>query len=790
MSVIGETALSYILEKLFDKLASSDLLKIFKQEQVDADFQKWKRMLLKIHAVLDDAEEKQVTRRLVKMWLDELQDLAYDVEDILDEFATEALQRELNPEPSKSKVRKIFDACVGSNRSFVMSMQSKMEDIETRLQRIVTDKNDLELSENTGGRTRTTISRVPTTSLVNEGCTYGRDEDKKAIVKLLLSGESSDAQLSVIPILGMGGLGKTTLAQLVYNDDDVSCYFDLKAWVCVSEDFDIVRVTKVILQSVTSETCDVKDLNLLQVKLKEKLSGKKFLLVLDDVWNEDYDDWTKLRSPFEFGALGSKIIVTTRNDGVSSTMGTTPAYKLKELPKDACLHVFTQHALGATDFIAHPELEEIGREILDKCKGSPLAAKVLGGLLRTKHDRDEWKHVLNSKIWDIPEEKSSIFPILKLSYQYLPSHLKRCFAYCSLFPKDYEFEEKELVLLWMAEGLVQETERNKSMEELGGEYFHDLFRRSFFQLSNNNESLFVMHDLLNDLARWAARGLFYILEDTMGGNKQSKISTKVRHFSYTRYLFDDIKKFEDFPEDMHLRTFLPLPIKKVGHLTNHVLSCLLPKLRYLRVLSLGGYGIIELPDSIDNLKHLRYFNLSNTKIRSLPESLSSLYKLQTLILKDCSRLKKLLMKIGNLVNLRHLDISNVDSIREMPVGIEKLKSLQTLSNFVVGKDTGSKIGDLMNLKFLQGRLCISRLENVFDAEDARRANLNGKKNLEALVIEWGSVIDDDIQVARVAIDCLDMLRPWKTVKELSINGYVGEKFPTWLGEPSFLIWWT
>uniref|UniRef100_A0A2N9FEU2 NB-ARC domain-containing protein n=1 Tax=Fagus sylvatica TaxID=28930 RepID=A0A2N9FEU2_FAGSY len=643
-------------------------------------------MLLKIYAVLDDAEDKQVTSRLVKIWLDEMEDLAYDVEDILDEFATEALRRELNPEPSKSKVQKFIDSCVGSNRCFVMSMRSKMEDIDTRLQRIVTEKNVLELRENTRGRTRTTRSRVPTTSLVNEGHTYGRDEDKKAIVDLLLSGESSNTRLglcfSMIPILGMGGLGKTTLAQLVYNDDNVSSYFDLKAWVCVSEDFDIARVTKEILQDITYVTCNDNDLNLLQRKLKEQLLGKKFLLILDDVWNENNDNWSNLRKPFEFGALGSKIIVTARNDGVSSTMGATRPYKLKELSNDACLTIFTQNALGTTDFSAHPELEEIGRKILERCKGSPLAAKVLGGLLCTTLDRDEWEHVLNSKIWDIPEEKSNIFLILKLSYQYLPSHLKRCFAYCSLFPKDYEFEEKELVLLWMAEGLVQETKGNKPMEDLGGECFCDLFRRSFFQQSSSNESLFVMHDLINDLAQWAAGGLCYRLEDTLDGNKQSKISTK------------------------------------------------------------------------------------------------------TLILKGCSRLIKLPEKIENLVNLRHLDITNVNSIKEMPVGIGELKSLQTLTNFVVGKDPGSKIGGLMNLKFLQGRLCISRLENVLDPEDARRANLNGKKNLDELAMKWESA-DDDLQDAKVAMDVLDMLRPWTTVKELSIDGYVGVKFPTWLGHPSF-----
>ncbi|XP_030965409.1 putative disease resistance RPP13-like protein 1 [Quercus lobata] len=785
MSVIGEAALSAFFGKLFDNLTSYDLLKFFQEEKVDADLKRWRTTLMKIHAVLDDAEEKQMTNRFVKIWLDELEHLAYDVDDILDEFATEALRRKLNPEPSTSKVRKIVDACIGSNRSFATSMRSKIEEIDTRLQNIVTDKKDLELRENAGlGRAGATRPRVPTTSLVNEGRVYGREEDKKAIVKLLLSGESSDAQLSVIPILGMGGLGKTTLAQLVYNDDEVSHYFDLKAWVCVSEDFDIIRVTKAILQSVTFEHCDANDLNLIQVKLKKTLSGKKFLLILDDVWNENYDDWTKLRSPFEFGAPGSKIIVTARNYGVSSTMGTTPAYELKELSNDACWNLFSQHALGTTDYTAHPKLEEIGRKILDKCKGSPLAAKVLGGLLRTKHDHDQWKDVLDSKIWDIPEEKSSIFSILKLSYQYLPSHLKRCFAYCSLFPKDYEFKEKELVLLWIAEGFFQETKGNKPMEDHGDECFRDLLRRSFFQRSSSNGSLFVMHDLINDLAQWAARGLCYRLEDVLDGNKQFEISTKVRHFSYIRSSFEGMKKFEDFPKDMHLRTFLPLPINRWGYLTNYIPNCWLPQLRCLRVLSLRGYEIFELPSSIGDLKHLRYLNLSRTKITSLPESTTSLYNLQTLLLKGCYRLIKLPEKIGNLLSLRHLDISYVNSIGEMPAGIKELKSLQTLSNFVVGKDTASKIGDLMNLESLRGTLCISNLENVLDVEDARRANLIGKKNLDALVMKWKPELDD-LQAAGSSLDILEMLRPWTTVKEISIDGYVGVKFPTWFGHPSF-----
>ncbi|KAF3946919.1 hypothetical protein CMV_026870 [Castanea mollissima] len=383
MSVIRDAALSAFFGKLFEKLTSDDLLKFFQQEKVDADLKRWTTTLMKIHAVLDDAEEKQMTNRLVKIWLGELEDLAYDVDDILDEFATEALGRELNPEP-KSKFLKIYDACVGSNRSFGTLMRSKIKEIDTRLQEIVTQKNNLELRENAGlGRTGATRPRVPTTSLVNEGDIHGREEDKKAIVELLLSGESSNAQLSVIPILGMGGMGKTTLAQLVYNDNEVSHHFEEKAWGCVAEDFDIVRVTREILQSVTFESCNDNNLDLLQVKLKGKLSGKKFLLILDDVWNENYNDWTRLRCPFEFGAPGSKIIITTQNDRVSSTMGTTQAYQLKELSNEACLIVFIQNTLGTTNFSAYPELQEFGPKILARCQGLPLAAKALGGLLHT-----------------------------------------------------------------------------------------------------------------------------------------------------------------------------------------------------------------------------------------------------------------------------------------------------------------------------------------------------------------------------------------------------------------------
>ncbi|XP_042964723.1 putative disease resistance RPP13-like protein 1, partial [Carya illinoinensis] len=416
-----------------------------------------------------------------------------------------------------------------------------------------------------------------------------------------------------------GGIGKTTLAQLVYNDKKVESLFDLKAWAYVSEDFDVAAVTKTILQSMSKELdCADKDLNWLQVELNKILLGKKFLVILDDVWNENYNDWTLLRAPFEAGAQGSSIIITTRNQGVSSLMRTikVPPFQLELLTNDACLSIFSQHALDARDLSAHPDLKDIGEELVRRCKGLPLAVKTIAGVLRSKHeDHNEWEKVLNSKIWDIPEERSGIAPALMLSYHKLPSHLKRCFAYCSILSKDYEFEEKQVVLLWMAEGLIQPRQDDEEMEDLGSVYFRSLLSRSFFQQSRINKSQFLMHDLIHDLAQTVASDICFRMEERSGGSKQENIPIKARHSSYLASRYDVTKRFEVFSKLTSLRTFLPLMPPNSGkcYLAHRVHLELVPTLRCLRVLSFHGYYITKLSDSIgDQLKHLWYLDLSKT----------------------------------------------------------------------------------------------------------------------------------------------------------------------------------
>ncbi|KAL5545574.1 hypothetical protein UlMin_005261 [Ulmus minor] len=424
--LVGGAFLSATLQVLFERIASGEVLDYVRgKRHYNGLLFKLETKLLSVSLVLDDAELKQIRNPAVKIWLDKLKDAADEADNLLDDIATDALEikvMEAEPRTSTSNMRNFFSNFVHSkDRDRV----TKMEEILGKLEYIAQQKNDLGLKEGRGEKPYP--SRLPSTSLIPESQVYGRDADKDAIIKMLLSDDvGSGKRIGVIPIVGMGGIGKTTLAQAVFNDHEVKEPFELKSWVCVSEEFDVCKVTKSILKAVDSRPCDVKDLNALQVQLEEKLAGKKFLIVLDDMWRENYDDWEVISRPFQNGAQGSKIIVTTRSDKVAKITRSVSTYSLKILSNENCLRLFAWHALGCEDFAAHSDLEKIGGEIVKKCKGLPLAAKALGGVLRSTIDVLQWERIVKSEIWDLTDEESNILPALRLSYYYLPSHLKRC----------------------------------------------------------------------------------------------------------------------------------------------------------------------------------------------------------------------------------------------------------------------------------------------------------------------------------------------------------------------------
>ncbi|KAL5560655.1 hypothetical protein UlMin_036866 [Ulmus minor] len=584
----------------------------------------------------------------------------------------------------------------------------------------------------------------------------------------------------------MGGIGKTTLAQLVYNDQRVKNHFQIRVWVTISTQFDVFYVTKQIFKEVTSREFGSKELSLLQGELSMALKGMKFLFVLDDVWTEEYLLWDELRGPFKFGASGSKILITTRSSNVASTTSRVQARTLRGLSYEFCWMLFIHHAFENEDLLnAYPEQREIGEEIVRKCRGLPLAVKSVAALLRSI-PLDEWRMILESQIWDLKlQEHASkyVLPALWLSYRHLSPQLRRCFAYCSIFPKDYRFYKEEVILLWIGEGLL-EARGGTRMEDVGEEYFKTLLSWSFFQLSYHdqisNESNFIMHDCVHDLAKFVLGDFGFRLD----GNNLLNLPSKTRHFSFMREQIHGLEQFEHISDAKCLHTFLPLPLGYSGTFSDECLVPLQKLLREegcLRVLSLYDCGIAKLPDSIGNLKHLRYLDLSYTSIKVIPDTICTLYNLETLLLISCIYLTRLPTHIGRLIKLRLVDFRG-SSIQELPQDICNMKDLQSLPRFILGKEhADSSIKELGAFQQLHGELSIQGLENVVDAKNVSEAKMGEKKFLTNLRLNWDGDSDDSVKQREI----LDRLQPHTNLKELIIDGYKGTRLSDWMGDQSF-----
>ncbi|KAL4607938.1 hypothetical protein ACB092_09G211600 [Castanea dentata] len=630
-----------IAVKVLEQLGSRAFQEISSAWGVRSDLKKLELTVATIKAVLLDAEEKQASDHRLRIWLGELKNVLNDVENVLDEFHYRVMQKEVLKRYGSTSKKVCHFFSTSNPLAVRFELAHKIKDIRKRVDDIAALKDKFNLAERLEDRKIINMHqrRDMTHSFVNPQNVIGRDDDKEEIIDLFMDPfENAGRNVNVIPIVGIGGLGKTTLAKLVYNDERVVSHFQLRMWVCVSEDFNVTRLIKEILKSAKVTIDENLGIDQWKTSLRELLKDKKFLLVLDDVWNEDHNKWIELEDLLLGGCNGSKIIVTTRNDSVATIMGTTPTFNLDGLSQDDCLSLFVTLAFQEGGEEQYPNLLEIGKEIVEKCKGVPLAVKTLAGLLYSKLDEHEWKFIRDNEIWHLEQNEGDILPALRLSYNQLPLHLKQCFSYCSLFPKDYEFLSIKLIQFWMAHGALQSHE-NKELEDIGDLYIKELLSRSFFQYVNENLYCcsFVMHDLMHDLALSVAQGESLIV------TKKSVIDEKVRHLSFV----DNGQEF------------------------------VISRFKYLRVLDFSDSSFEVLSSSVGALKHLRYLSLSsNWNLKKLPNSICKLYNLQTLLLDGCINLERLPKGIRNMINLRVLLVTTKHTcLSENVVGC--LKSLRT-----------------------------------------------------------------------------------------------------------------
>nr|KJB46401.1 hypothetical protein B456_007G365800 [Gossypium raimondii]KJB46402.1 hypothetical protein B456_007G365800 [Gossypium raimondii] len=748
--------------ELITKLSSRALSQVGLWRNLKHDLDDLKLTVRTIKAVLLDAEEKSVTDNLVKVWLEELKDVLYDADDLLDDFSTEALRKDASDGNKLTKEVRLFFS-TSNQFAYGLKMGRKMKAIKARLASIESEANTFRFipRDRPAETSFMTKRRQQTHSFELEDDIIGRDDDKAALLKLVLEFQSEE-NVYIIPIVGFGGLGKTALAQLVYNHEMVKNHFDLTMFACVSDDFDVKVIVANIIKSVTHQAPDQNlEMDQLQKQLRDKIDGKKYLIVLDDIWNEDPEKWSRLKKLLMGGAKGSRIIVTTRSLRVAEITNKCQSrvLKLKGLSDDDAWSLFKKIAFeqGYADS-TNSAFVEVGRQISERCGGVPLAIRTIAGTLSLKKTANEWHSFKENELAKISQIEGELLPILKLSYDHLPSHLKHCFAYCRLYPKD-----------------------NK-IKEIGFGYFKDLVERSFFQDVQGERYLWEgltckMHDLAESVA-----GMESSIVDS---NKiASDVGEKCRHISIKPSLFPLFK-------GKKLRTLLHFQDRISEDFSYETWDLIIANCRCLCVLKLNSICIQKISPSICKLKHLRYLDLSyNRDLKILPKSICKIQNLLALKLDWCTWLKELPKKIEKLVNLTHLACYSCHSLTHMPRGIGKLASLETLSMSVVDKDGshgGADLSELRLLNNLRGHLQITNLGFVKNAKEKfKAANLKEKQHLSSLALEWyddGGGGGDD--------KSLEDLQPHPNLKELCIRGWRGDaKFPSWLPLLTNLVYMT
>jgi len=619
---------------------------------------------------------------------------------------------------------------------------------------------------------------------------YGRDVTVNSIINNITKSKYRAEVLTVLPIVGAGGIGKTTMTQYIYHNKQVQTHFDVAIWVCVSLTFDPIKLLEEIKRKIPKVEGEKEGTTTIEL-IAQRLNSKRFILIMDDMWACHKDDWKRLLLPFKnLQKTGNVIMVTTRLPKLAHMVKTTDqSIELTGLESGEFRNLFLEFVFGDEHYrMDQIMLLEIGDKIIEKLKGSPLAAKTVGRLLGEDLDSRHWTNVLESKEWEKETADDDIMPALKLSYDYLPFRLQQCFLYCALYPEDYMFTSKELIHFWIGLEILKSSDRNETDEDIGQRNLNDLVTHGFFRKDQiNGHPRYIIHDLLHDLALKVASRDCLSLHRSIP--KSAQILPSTRHLSIIidhERGSDEVTRENFKSELIKLNTSLNvenlhtlLIFGEVDEIYGRIFRDMFEKTNYLHVLRLPriSYPVDSMFHNFSTFLHLRYLMLGNSNYceMHLPSAISRFYHLRILDLERWVGSLHFPRNFSNLKKLRHFNIE-LTEFHSAISNVGKLQLLQELNKFIVDReDTGFELNQLGNLVELR-ELGIYNLERVQTTETAAEARLIDKIHLQNLILLWKSDNEPDRENF-----VLERLRPHNNLRNLKIVGHGGHSCPAWMG---------
>lgn len=709
---MAEGVVSVLLKKLCEMIEKEAHL----LARVEPDVKLLRQKFEWISLSLKEADDKCPEDKQIQLWVAQVREAAFEAEDIIDEFA-------FLVKKNRFKRAKSFH-----------NIAEQIQKINSSLDDISKNRSELGMGnvQDKGEPSVPILKKEKRSPRVEEADIVGIEDEAEKISKMLVGG---GARTSVVSIVGMGGLGKTTLAIKLFNDRHIRRHFKCYAWIYVSQEFVVRDLLYDLIKCVKTLSSDdivkLKSMNEddLSEELVNCLKGKRYFIVIDDIWSREA--WDGIQASFPAENNGSRILITTRiRDVAKYADPKSNPYELRLLKDEECWELLHKKAFRKVVNHVHlEELEKVGKDIAKGCNGLPLAAVVLGGLLSTKDQSiHEWRMVLKAIDWHIKEGQDKILPILALSYNDLPYYLKMCFLSFAAFPEDSSIRAAELIRMWVAEGFVEER-GDVTLEEVAEDHLLGLIRRSLIQVAqrrlNGRVKKCRIHDLLRDLAIKTAKENQFL--NVYSGNVRSASPTAVRRLSITRGEISQHMHVDHFTKHSRsLFCFFQLHEPFGSKNCKSLYKCF----RLLRVLHMDNVPSCDaISNGIGDLIHLRYLSMRFRKsiiLKTFPSTIYNLYNLQTLYFYSDVYPVRLLLERGlwKMKQLRHLYTKSIFRLpKAKHVKLNELTNLQTLSRVEIGHWLKSDLDKLTSLRNLGLEGNMSLYQTVLSSFIGKQENL-------------------------------------------------------------------